>query len=264
MPNTGLSGQRVVDARILEIRGVGQSIGPDDVFSMRIQADLGEWAPGQFVMVRPPGFGLETPWARPFSICDGDASEIRLLVQAVGRGTRELSRLQAGARITVWGPLGRSFQVEDEAVLLAGGVGVAPFFGYVKRHPTPSGLRMLFAHRPPGERYLIDELEGLIPVERVEERAPSDIPAIAERVRRAVAEAGVRLVLACGPTPFLKTVQSAALACKARAQLSLENRMACGVGACLGCVVRKVSGPPTRTCVEGPVFWADEVDLEES
>jgi dihydroorotate dehydrogenase electron transfer subunit len=264
MPNTAVSGQRVLDARILEIRGVGQSIGPDDVFSMRIQADLGPWAPGQFVMVRPPGFGLEIPWARPFSICDGDDSEIRLLVQAVGRGTRALSRLQAGERLTVWGPLGGSFLVEDEAVLVAGGVGVAPFFGYVKRHPAPSGLRMLFAHRPPGERYLIDELEGLLPVERVEEHAPSDIPDIAERVRRAVAEAGPRLVLACGPTPFLKTVQSAALSCKARAQLSLENRMACGVGACLGCVVRKISGPPARACAEGPVFWADAIDLEAS
>ena len=73
------------------------------------------------------------------------------------------------------------------------------------------------------------------------------------------------LVLACGPAPFLKAVQGFALAAKARCQLSLESRMACGVGACLGCVtkttekwpVEEKAGTPVQTCTHGPVFWAD-------
>jgi dihydroorotate dehydrogenase electron transfer subunit len=103
----------------------------------------------------------------------------------------------------------------------------------------------------------------LIPVERVEERRPEDIPAIARRVEQAVAGAGRKLVLACGPPPFLRTVRAAALEHGARVQLSLENRMACGVGACLGCVSKTPLGPPVRACVEGPVYWAEDVLLEE-
>jgi len=70
------------------------------------------------------------------------------------------------------------------------------------------------------------------------------------------------LVLACGPLPFLRTAQRFALELGVRTQLSLENKMACGVGACLGCVSPDASGWPVQVCSEGPVFWADSITLE--
>ena len=69
------------------------------------------------------------------------------------------------------------------------------------------------------------------------------------------------LVLSCGPTPFMKTVQKFANECGARAQVSLENRMACGVGACLGCVTKDGNDHHVQVCTKGPVFWTDQVEL---
>lgn len=109
-------------------------------------------------------------------------------------------------------------------------------------------------------------------MEAHQEKAPADLERFLTLVRERIAACAARdgLVLACGPTPFLKAVQKDALDCGARAQLSLENRMACGVGACLGCVTRTTekwpvpakAGAPVQTCTNGPVFWADQISLE--
>ena len=214
-------------------------------FALRLERpDWKSWAPGQFVMLRPQGWALDMPWARPFSICRVSTNELVIFFQVAGTPT----------------------------LLLAAGIGIAPFVGYAERHPTPGVLSMVFGHRLPEDCYPVESLGERIDVESFHENTSEDLEWFLNHVRSRIEAYAERngLVLACGPAPFLKAVQGFALAAKARCQLSLESRMACGVGACLGCVtkttekwpVEEKAGTPVQTCTHGPVFWADQITLE--
>ena len=233
-----------------------------------------EYAPGQFVMLRPAGWGLELPWGRPFSISRAGELDLVCFIQVVGRGTQRLAGLKAGDAVHVWGPLGNGFVMEADSptLLLAGGIGIAPFIGYAQKHPKPWNIAMLFGHRAPLHCYPADSVNERVEVESMQENGPADmehfIAAMRARMEEYAAKNG--LALACGPVPFLRTVQKLAVQSGLRAQLALESRMACGVGACLGCVVTTtdawpVPGKknwPVQTCNHGPVFWADHVVLD--
>jgi dihydroorotate dehydrogenase electron transfer subunit len=220
------------------------------------------WRPGQFVMVRGADFGLELPWARPFSIMDMDGEGLDLLVRVCGRGSVRLAAAEPGDAVTVWGPLGTSFAMEDvPTLLLAGGVGLAPFAGYVRRHENTAALRLVFGHRDPAEAYPMDRFSS-IRMETHREREPKDLERFIEVLDDVIGswpEQG--LVLCCGPTPFMRTVRAFAKDRGVRCQLSFENRMACGIGACLGCVAKDSVGHHVQTCTHGPVFWADKVEV---
>ena len=233
------------------------------------------WKPGQFVMIRPAKNGSELLWARPFSICRVTKVDMVLFFQVVGRGTAALSRLQPGDEVSVWGPLGNYFAVESQTptLILAGGIGIAPFVGYVHSHPSPWEIHMEFGHRMPLECYPIDSINEKAIVEANLERNLEDRQIFLSKVEDKIKEYAEKgLVLACGPTPFLREVQRYSLKHKARTQISLETRMACGVGACLGCVVKAGkqgqslnkegdadSFSNMQTCTAGPNFWADRV-----
>lgn len=221
--------------------------------------------PGQFVMVRPAAFGSDPVWPRPFSICRLTPEKLTLFVQACGRGTDILCRLVPGDTATVWGPLGRGFALEPDTptLLLAGGVGLAPFVEYVAVHPAPHNLSLLFGHRQPLSCYPFAAMANVVRATAFAERAPGDLPRFIARLDAAVSGQAGGLVLACGPRPFLATVARLARTYGVRAQVSLENRMACGVGGCLGCVEKNAGGDYVQTCTRGPVFWADELLLAE-
>ncbi len=218
---------------------------------------------GQFVMVRPSHWGAELVWPRPFSICDLSEDGLRLLFQTVGRGTRRLAELTPGQKVTVWGPLGRWFRIDENRpnLILAGGVGIAPFVMLARRERTDN-LSMLFGHRIDREHYPYAEIAARIPSEAMQQKTPADIAAfeavLSERIK---ALAGVGQVLACGPEPMLKVVRKYCLEHGADGQISLENRMACGVGACLGCVGKTTQGDYVQSCVHGPVFDVRDIDL---
>lgn len=251
------------------------------------------WHPGQFVMIRPHSVTRpDIVWARPFSISRADAEEVTIVFQIAGRGTRDMTGLERDALITVWGPLGNAFAVSRSGptLLLAGGIGIAPFVGYIDKHPEPENLRLEFGHRLPLECYpfancrapgcaLSDSADGSgFYAKSHHECSPADLTRFIRVVGKAIGDTASRngIVLACGPMPFLHSVQKFALQYNARAQLSLETRMACGVGACLGCVVKKtgmaqeqaVATPEAfeyvQTCTKGPVFWADAIDLDHA
>jgi dihydroorotate dehydrogenase electron transfer subunit len=280
------------------------NVGPQTAFyALRLTPPEWEhWSPGQFIMLRPASAGSEILWARPFSICRVTPRDLILFFQVRGRGTAAMTKLQPGDVLHVWGPLGNSFALEPETptLLLAGGIGIAPFVGYVHAHPTPGEVFMEFGHRMPLECYPFDSINEKITLSAHLEKNGKDresfLSLVEERVRQF---AGRGLVLACGPTLFLRAVQAFALRHKARAQLCLETRMACGVGACHGCVVRAFPAPdnsaplaapdsfPARvpaeagaavppedngghrrsagtmvqTCTCGPNFWADSVSF---
>lgn len=262
---------------VLDLVPYGQT-GPERrFFALRLSRPdwphWDNWRPGQFVMVRPLSFGLEIPWARPFGICHMTARHLVCFFQVHGRGTARMAKLASGDQVRVWGPLGNGFAMEEDkpTLLLAGGMGIVPFVGYVYRHHQPWNLSMLFGHRESLGCYPVDSINERITLDSLREHESGDLDnfiyALEEHIRDNAEQHG--LVLACGPRPFLLTVQQLAARYGARAQLSLENRMACGVGACLGCVTRTTEswrvaatrGKPVQVCTQGPVFWASEIEL---
>ena len=137
-------------------------------FALRLERpDWKSWAPGQFVMLRPQGWALDMPWARPFSICRVSTNELVIFFQVAGRGTEKMAKLRRGDKVHLWGPLGNRFAVEGgtPTLLLAGGIGIAPFVGYAERHPTPGVLSMVFGHRLPEDCYPVESLGERIDVE---------------------------------------------------------------------------------------------------
>ena len=287
--NTPLSPPVCHEVAVLSLdRRPFSELESNELFTLRLRAPEWEsWLPGQFVMIRPHKVTRpDVFWARPFSISKADKEELRIVFQVAGRGTRELLELERGESVTLWGPLGNGFAVSQQGptLLLAGGIGIAPFLGYIEKHPTPEILRLEFGHKRPLACYPFAECrdahahraEGLFPARSHHETCPEDLTTFMAAISDAIRDNAARngLVLACGPMPFLQSVQRFALQYGARAQLSLETRMACGVGACLGCVVKKTShdnhksiAPQAfdyvQTCTNGPVFWADQLDLAE-
>lgn len=234
----------------------------------------GTWQPGQFVMVRPLSWGQELTWARPFSICRVTNKYLIIFFQAIGRGTKRLSQLKPQDKVLVWGPLGTHFAMEDrKTLLIAGGIGVAPFVGYTHHHPNPSQISMIFSHRAPMQCYPVDSLSPFIKLDRIHEQNPEDLQITLGKIRHQMLEIKENkgVVLACGPMPLLRYIWKCAKEFDVPTQLSLEQRMACGVGACLGCVAtssesfvdKEKAGLPVQTCTYGPVFWADSLNLAE-
>ncbi|MDR1776683.1 MAG: dihydroorotate dehydrogenase electron transfer subunit [Desulfovibrio sp.] len=246
-------------------------------FALRLPRPPGtaweSWRPGQFVMLRPDSFGLELPWGRPLCICHVTDCCLTCFFQVRGRGTRRMAHLRPGDMVGLWGPLGNGFAKEEDApvLLLAGGMGIAPFVGYVNTHPKPWNVSMLFGHREPLESYPVNNINEFVPLDCFWEREPGDLrlflQALEERMSENARFGG--LALACGPLPFLQAVRELGLKLQARVQLSLESVMACGVGACLGCVTPAGQawpepgkrGRPVQVCRRGPVFWVDQVEL---
>lgn len=268
--------EQCVALEVLDNVPFGQVGGEALFYALRLaRPDWIDWKPGQFVMLRPRSWGLDMLWARPFSICRVSNQDLVLFFQVVGRGTERLAELESGDEVLVWGPLGNTFAEEPDTptLLLAGGIGIAPFVGYARAHTKPWNILMEFGHRMPLDCYPFDSLNERIMVHPHLESDPEDLANFIETLNSRIAEFAAQngLVLACGPTPFLRTVQQLALKHNARCQLSLETRMACGVGACLGCVTKVapnveaegVKGGNAQVCTKGPIFWAHEVDLSE-
>ncbi len=270
----GMTQQSSCLLTVLDLVPFGQTGQEHRFFALSLtRPDWDTWRPGQFVMVRPVSFGLEMPWARPFGICHMTTRHLICFFQVQGRGTQRMASLREGDVVRVWGPLGNGFVMEPETptLLLAGGMGIAPFVGYVAMHPRPWNLSMIFGHREPLSCYPVDSISEHVPLDCVLESQPEDLEnfifTLQERIGEMADHKG--LVQACGPLPFLKTVRRLALESGVRCQLSLENRMACGVGACLGCVTRTTEAWPVaarrggyvQTCNHGPVFWADQIEL---
>jgi NAD(P)H-flavin reductase len=190
--------------------------------------------PGQFFMLEAPGRILP----RPFSLCTAPKGELGFLVDPVGPGTEAIAALEPGDRIAVFGPLGNGFRLDvPRPLLVGGGIGIAPFpylSEALERPPAVLGFRTA-EHAEAA--VLVPNAEVVIDPVLVTDAMPlgSDILK--------------RDVLACGPEPMLEAVR----ALVPSAQLAWEAPMACGYGACYGCVV-PVDGELVRLCVEGPVL----------
>lgn len=233
-----------------------------------------DWRPGQFIMMRPADNKASTQWARPFSICRATPRGLVLFFRVADAPWERFARLKRGDKVVVWGPLGTSFVVQPDTptLLLARGVGIAPFAGYADRHPDPSSLFLLFGHTHPSGSYPTDAMASRLELENVHAYTPEEMEhfhaVMREKMRTYKKRGGI--CLACGPMPFLYRVWKEAVELELPTQLSLEQRMACGTGACLGCVTVTSrhwaeparAGLPVQTCTSGPVFWASDIDLD--
>jgi dihydroorotate dehydrogenase electron transfer subunit len=234
--------------------------------------------PGQFTMLRLPGRS-DLLLRRPYSFCDASEDErhFSLLVKEAGPGTTALARLPLGEWVDCLGPLGSSFRLPSPGVLpvvVAGGVGIAPFVAFC-RALDKRGERavVLLGGRSIQDLYLRSEFEALGMEVRTatEDGSHGRAGLVTALLEEALddSEGGAPIELySCGPTPMLIKVAAMAKAKGVPHQVSLERRMGCGMGCCLGCVVyiqashsedAEVAGEYQRCCTEGPVFDAEKV-----
>jgi dihydroorotate dehydrogenase electron transfer subunit len=224
------------------------------VWRMKLAGDTSAIkAPGQFVQLTVPGFYLR----RPISICNWDEETITLVYKVVGQGTEAMSAMKIGMELDVLNGLGNGFDTSrcgDKPLLIGGGVGLPPMIGLCKqllaegKQPT-----VLAGFNTAEEVFLKDAVDAIgAPFVLATMDGSAGVKGL---VTDAMKELDFTDVCACGPLPMLKAIMNAT---DAPAQLSFEERMGCGFGACMGCTV-KVKGGYKRICKDGPVLDRDEI-----
>lgn len=239
----------------------------DDVWSLWLGAGSMalEAGPGQFISMYSRDGSRLLP--RPLSICeiDRDKEELRIVYRVVGAGTQEFSSLKAGDSVDILGPLGNGFpkvSPDKRVLLMGGGIGIPPMLELAK---SLEGIRTaVLGYRD--RLFLNQEFEPWGEVLIATEDGSAGTKG---NVLDAVREHGVKadVIMACGPAAMLRAVKAYAAKERIECYLSLEEKMACGVGACLACVcqTKEVDHHSNvhnrRICKDGPVFAAEEVEL---
>lgn len=244
---------------------VSQENLTDDIYSMWIQADaIAKYAkPGQFISVYTKDAGKLLP--RPISLCEIDKEQgrLRIVYRVVGAGTEEFSKYQTGDAISIMGPLGNGFLLKDKkAFLIGGGIGIPPMLELAKQLSCEKQMIL-------GYRDVLFLEKAFEPYGKVYVASEDGSAGIKGNVLDAIRENNLDadIIYACGPTPMLRAVKAYAEERDIECWLSLEEKMACGIGACLACVCKsKETDHHTnvlnkRICKDGPVFLAQEVEL---
>lgn len=242
-----------------------------DIYSMWIQTEAAaEAKPGQFISMYTNDGSKLLP--RPISICEINKAEgsLRVVYRVTGKdtGTEQFSRMKAGDKIPVIGPLGNGFPHEKaegkKVFLMGGGIGVPPILELAKQMHCEK-KQIIVGYRD-GETFLRDEFEqnGEVYISTEDGSAGTK-----GNVMDAIRENGLTadMIYACGPTPMLRAIKAYAEENGIECYISLEERMACGIGACLACVCKSkekdhhTNVNNKRICKDGPVFLSTEVEL---
>ena len=223
--------------------------------------------PGQFIIVRP----FEDSERIPLTIADFDcqAGTITIIFQIVGGTTMELNQLEAGQSVHDFvGPLGRASELEGlkKVAVVGGGVGCAIAYPTAKRlHELGAEVHSIVGFRSKEKAILLDHLEE----ECAKVMVATDDGSLGYHgfvdalVRQELSEdKNYDAVLACGPKPMLRNVAKVAQEFGVPCQVSMEERMGCGVGACLVCACDMADGTRKHVCKDGPVFDSKEVDWD--
>lgn len=214
-------------------------------------------APGQFVNIKIDGMYLR----RPISVCDWDAGTLTLVFRRAGTGTDKLANIKAGDTLDLLIPLGNGFDITlagDRPLIIGGGIGTPPLYGLAKAlasgGKTPA---VLLGFNTSAEVILENEFRSIGSGIRVEITTADGsygkkgyVTALMEK------EKDYTYFYACGPRVMYKPIHDIALT---DGQFSLEERMGCGFGACMGCTCKTKNGPK-RVCKEGPVFKGEELE----
>ncbi|MBQ2283059.1 MAG: dihydroorotate dehydrogenase electron transfer subunit [Agathobacter sp.] len=218
---------------------------------------------GQFISLYSNDSSRLLP--RPISLCEINREEgtLRLVYRVAGKGTDEFSKLQEKDTIRVLGPLGNGFDLgEKSAFLIGGGIGIPPMLQLAKELKCEK--QIVLGYRD--ELFLLDDFKGLGDVYfSTEDGSAGTKGNVIDAIKANGLKADV--IYACGPTPMLRGLKEFAIENDMECYISMEERMACGIGACLACVCKtKEKDHHTnvnnkRICKEGPVFNAREVEL---
>ena len=228
----------------------------DAVWRMTLAGDT-QWisAPGQFVNIALEGKYLR----RPISICDYDNRSIALIYKVVGGGTEQMSRMLPGETLDLLTGLGNGFSTKNDArrpLLVGGGVGVPPLYNLAKKLLAEGKpVQVVLGFNTASEVFYEEEFRALgceVAVSTVDGSR-----GVGGFVTTAIAERGLDFdyFYACGPLPMLRALCGRT---EKPGFLSLEARMGCGFGACMGCTIETAHGPK-RVCKEGPVFRKEEL-----
>ncbi len=252
-----------------EVKIISQEKLTADIMSLWIEWGAGAAVvPGQFINVYINDSARLLP--RPISICDVTDKGLRMVYRITGeaKGTAALSGYRAGETIRITGPVGTGYPVDDimgkKTVLMGGGIGIPPMLYLTKK--LGGNCTVILGYRD-CNTFLKEEFENA----GAKVYVASDDGSVGTHgtVIDAFQESGIQpeVLCACGPKPMLKGIKSYAADHGIPAYISLEERMACGVGACLGCVTSTTHTDPhsyvknARVCVDGPVFLSDRVVL---
>ena len=243
----------------------------DDIYSMWIKCPsiAAESHSGQFVSLYSNDSSRLLP--RPISICEVDkkGDSLRLVYRIVGAGTKEFSLLKKGDRISMVGPIGNGYELSaSRPILMGGGIGIPPMLQLAKEFSgkgiSKENIVVILGYRD--NTFLLNEFKK---ISTVYISSDTGSVGIKGNVIDAAREYGVEgdAIFACGPKPMLAAIKEYSYEKDIPAYISLEERMACGIGACLACVCNTVEKDEhsqvnnARICVDGPVFKADEVLL---
>ncbi len=267
-----MNGKKKTEARILS-----QQMIAENIYDLWIASDMAEKAKaGQFIGIYPKDASRLLP--RPVSICEADKEKgaLRLVYRIAGKGTEEFAGWKEGEQISILGLLGNGFPAlhdiwesdreKKKVVLMGGGIGIPPMLQLAREIISEGNRADIIAGDRDGQLFLKEDLEkyGTVFAATEDGSAGTQGNVLTVMEQRQL-EADV--IMACGPMPMLLAIKRYAQEKKIPAYLSLEERMACGVGACLGCVCKTTHKDPHShvnnaiICTDGPVFEAGEVDI---
>jgi len=219
---------------------------------------------GQFVLLKVSQ-GFDPLLLRPFSFHDVQSESYELVYQVVGRGTSVLSTKSIGDVVDSTGPLGNGFKFEEgESVLVAGGIGIAPLFLLARSLAQRKMKTILVYGAKTAASLVCKERFGSVGVSvrlATEDGSTGFKGTCVELLELLLKSSTVGVVYACGPTAMLRGVAELCKGHNTTCQISVEERMACGVGACRGCSISRKDGGYLTVCKDGPVFDAREVQI---
>lgn len=239
----------------------------EGIYSMWIKTDIAREAKaGQFVAVYPKdGSRL---LQRPISLCEINDDSIRIVYRVAGKGTDEFSSYKGGDEIRLLGPCGNGFTIEESkrAFLVGGGIGIPPMLQLGKELKAKGiDFSFVLGYRN-DDMFLIDDFKSVGDVIiATDDGSVGTHGTVVDAIKESDSTADI--IYSCGPMPMLRALKGYAGDMNMKAYISLEERMACGVGACLGCVCKTTKKDEhshvnnARVCIEGPVFDAEDVNI---
>ncbi len=228
-----------------------------DIYRMRLSGDVSDFTTaGQFINIALSGKFLR----RPISIYDYDDSQITIVYKIVGEGTRQMAQMQSGSTLQILTGLGKGFQKVSckKPLLIGGGLGIAPLYALAKQLPNAT---IIIGAKSKEDLILVNEFKNLGRMTLV----ATEDGSVGTKgfVTDVIIENSVELdyFYTCGPIPMMKAIVAIIkqrYSSNVGGQLSLEERMGCGFGACMGCSIMTTSGAK-RVCKDGPVFKMEDL-----